>query len=237
MVQNFDQQFECWLCWFSGLCLLDVLYIHCWLRTYLPFDLEEYVGPHPFLSIKGQDAQLQLLTLVHTGVTCPWERVNDWSSIRSPWYYILVSTQPHSLTSQPTSTRGGEGLVNWVYDYCPVALDTVARSEDSIQSWYVAFPVQKWDGLRDSNSHCQAIPPTDYSGRFTHDVWADKSDISYLKTSWAFKHSDPLKSSPGSHSQFVSDSVGIISSCLLLAFPFLVSFALSHLRCLCFSVS
>ena len=35
----------------------------------------------------------------------------------------------------------------------------------------------------------------------------NKSDISYLKTSWTFKHSNPLKSSPGSHFQLVSSSV------------------------------
>jgi len=34
------------------------------------------------------------------------------------------------------------------------------------------------------------------------------SDISYLKTSLTFEHSNPLKSSPGSHSQSVSGSVG-----------------------------
>jgi len=44
-------------------------------------------------------------------------------------------------------------------------------------------------------------------------------------------------SSPGSHSLLVSDSVGITSSCSLLAFPLSVSLALSCLRCLCFSVS
>jgi len=38
------------------------------------------------------------------------------------------------------------------------------------------------------------------------------SDISYLKTSLTFEHSNPLKSSPGSHSQSVSGSMGIMSS-------------------------
>jgi len=62
------------------------------------------------------------------------------------------------------------------------------------------------------------------------------SDISYLKTSRAFKHSDPLKGSPGSHSQLVSSSVGIMSSRLLLTF--LVSIGLVSLhRYLCFSAS
>ena len=37
--------------------------------------------------------------------------------------------------------------------------------------------------------------------------------------SWGFKHSDPLKSSPGRYSQSVSNFVGIMSSWLLLAFP------------------
>ena len=49
--------------------------------------------------------------------------------------------------------------------------------------------------------------------------------------------SHPFKSSPGSHSLLVSNSVGTTSSCSLLAFPLLVSLALSHLHCLCFSVS
>jgi len=51
------------------------------------------------------------------------------------------------------------------------------------------------------------------------------------------RRSGPLKSSPGSHSLLVSDSVGITSSCSLLAFPLLVSLASSCLHCLCFSVS
>jgi len=63
------------------------------------------------------------------------------------------------------------------------------------------------------------------------------TDISYLKTSWAFQHSDPLKSSPGSHSQSVSGSVHITSSCLLLIFSLLVRLPLLHLHCLCFLVS
>jgi len=46
----------------------------------------------------------------------------------------------------------------------------------------------------------------------------NKSDISYLKTRQAFKHSDPLEYSPGSYSQSVGGSVGITSSCSLLAF-------------------
>ena len=47
----------------------------------------------------------------------------------------------------------------------------------------------------------------------------------------------PLKSSPGSHSLLLSDSVGITSSCSLLASPLSVSLVSSRLRCLCFSVS
>ena len=49
--------------------------------------------------------------------------------------------------------------------------------------------------------------------------------------------SNPLKSSPVSHTLLVSDSIGIMSSCLLLAFPLSVSLVLSRLHCLCFSVS
>ena len=37
----------------------------------------------------------------------------------------------------------------------------------------------------------------------------NRSAISYQKTAQAFKHSDPLKSSPGSYSQSVSDSVAM----------------------------
>ena len=65
----------------------------------------------------------------------------------------------------------------------------------------------------------------------------NKSDTSYLKTSQGLQHSNPLNSSTGSHSLFVSDSVGITSSCSLLAFPLLVSLASLCLHCLCFSVS
>ena len=57
------------------------------------------------------------------------------------------------------------------------------------------------------------------------------------KNSWAFKHSDPCKCSPGSYSQLVSCSVGIMISCLLLEFPLLVSLASLHLCCLWASVS
>ena len=58
-----------------------------------------------------------------------------------------------------------------------------------------------------------------------------------MKTSRAFKQSNPLKNSPGSPSQSVSDSVGITSNCLLLAFPLSVSLTLLCLHCLCFSAS
>jgi len=60
----------------------------------------------------------------------------------------------------------------------------------------------------------------------------NKSDISYLKTSRAF---DVLIHS--SQTLLVSDSVGTMSSCSLLAFPLSVSLASSRLHCLCFSVS
>jgi len=53
----------------------------------------------------------------------------------------------------------------------------------------------------------------------------------------AFKRSNPLKSSPGSYTLSVSDSVGMTSSSSLLAFPLSVSFMS---LCLCyfhFSVS
>ena len=47
-----------------------------------------------------------------------------------------------------------------------------------------------------------------------------KKTVRYFVTRWAFKISDPLKSSPDSHSQLVRGSVDITSSCSLLAFPF-----------------
>jgi len=53
-------------------------------------------------------------------------------------------------------------------------------------------------------------------------VYECDSEISYAKTSQAFEHFNPLKSSPGSHSQSVSDSVGITSSCLLLVFQLIL---------------
>ena len=55
--------------------------------------------------------------------------------------------------------------------------------------------------------------------------------------SWAFEHSDPIKGSPGSHSQSVSCSVGITNSFWLLAFSLSVSFALSRQFFLCSLVS
>jgi len=57
------------------------------------------------------------------------------------------------------------------------------------------------------------------------------------KTSWAFEHSDSFSGSSGSHSQLVSCSVGITSSCSLLAFPLTVSLTSSRLRYLCSPVS
>jgi len=59
-----------------------------------------------------------------------------------------------------------------------------------------------------------------------------------LKTSRAFNvliHSKALLA--GTHSLLVSNSVGITSSCSLLAFPLSVSLVLLRLCCLCFSVS
>jgi len=66
-----------------------------------------------------------------------------------------------------------------------------------------------------------------------------KSAISYpKKSSWAFKHSCPLKSSPSNHSYLVNYSVGITSSFSYLAFLLSVSLALLHPSCfLCFSLS
>ena len=50
---------------------------------------------------------------------------------------IAVSFSP---TSQHTSTQRGKGLVNCVYNCCPATLDTVAQSEDSIQSRDTLLP-------------------------------------------------------------------------------------------------
>ena len=79
-------------------------------------------------------------------------------------------------------------------------------------------------------------------------IWnCRQPELSFLliKQVWYFisinqpglRRSDPLKSSLGSHSLLVSDSVGTTSSCSLLAFPLSVSLASSRLHCLCFSVS
>ena len=65
----------------------------------------------------------------------------------------------------------------------------------------------------------------------------NNSDISYLIEQPGCEHSDPVQCSPGScNSQLASCSVGITSSCLLLAFPLSVSPTLSCLCCLCSSV-
>ena len=52
-------------------------------------------------------------------------------------------------------------------------------------------------------------------------------------TSQAFEHSHPFKRSHGSHSQSVSCSVGITSSCSLLVFLFSISLTSLHLISLC----
>jgi len=67
--------------------------------------------------------------------------------------------------------------------------------------------------------------------------WARQGKTNYIYKYKPAEHSDPLKSSPRSRSQSVSDSVGIMSTCSLLAFPLLVSLTSLYLRCLCFSVS
>jgi len=56
------------------------------------------------------------------------------------------------------------------------------------------------------------------------------------KVQRGLRRSDPFKSSSGSHSLLVSDSVGTTSSCSVLAFPLSVSLTSFHLRCLCLSV-
>jgi len=66
----------------------------------------------------------------------------------------------------------------------------------------------------------------------------ETSLIYISKNQLSIRHSNPLKSSPGSYSPLVnSDSVGITSSCLLLVSPHSVSLKSSRLHCLCFSVS
>jgi len=45
-----------------------------------------------------------------------------------------------SPTSQPTSAQRGKGLINWAYNCRPATLDTVAQSEDSIQSCDTLLP-------------------------------------------------------------------------------------------------
>ena len=59
-----------------------------------------------------------------------------------------------------------------------------------------------------------------------------KSDISFLRNSWTFEHSDSFKGSPGSHSWSA-----LQVAARLLAYPLLVSLALSHLCCLCSLIS
>jgi len=67
----------------------------------------------------------------------------------------------------------------------------------------------------------------------------DQQQVWYFipKKQLGLQCSNPLKSSPVSHSLLVSDFVGIMSSCLNLAFPLLVSLTSLRLRYLCFSVS
>ena len=67
----------------------------------------------------------------------------------------------------------------------------------------------------------------------------DQQQVWYFipKKQLGLQCSNPLKSSPVSHSLLVSDFVGIMSSCLNLAFPLSVSLTSLRLRYLCFSVS
>ena len=74
-----------------------------------------------------------------------------------------------------------------------------------------------------------------WGGLCTHP--SNKSDISYLKNQQGLQHSDPLNSSPGSHSLLVSNSIGTTSSCSFLAFLLSISVESSRLHCLCFLVS
>jgi len=92
--------------------------------------------------------------------------------------------------------------------------------------------------------HClNAEPETTYSvGEIQWNVLREgnkQEQVWYFisKNQPALRCSNPLKSSPGSHSLLVSNSVGITSSCSLLVFPLSVSLMSSRLRCLCFSVS
>ena len=52
----------------------------------------------------------------------------------------VSATANCSPTSQHTSTWREKGLVNCVYNCCPSTLDTVAQSEDGIQSCDTLLP-------------------------------------------------------------------------------------------------
>jgi len=56
--------------------------------------------------------------------------------------------------------------------------------------------------------------------------------IFHISNQLGLRCSDPFKSSPGSHSLLVSDSIGTTSSCSVLAFPLSVSLVSSCLHCL-----
>ena len=76
-------------------------------------------------------------------------------------------------------------------------------------------------------------PPRSLRGQRPHAYFFyNKSDISYLKTGRAFDI--PIHSS---QTLLVSNSVGTMNSCSLLAFLLLVSLVSSRPCCLCFSVS
>ena len=86
--------------------------------------------------------------------------------------------------------------------------------------------------------HNDRIVFTERRSNFLHKIIKLRQVRYFIsKNQPGLQSSDPLKSSPGSHSLLVSDSVGIMSSCSLLAFPLSVCLVSSRLRCLFFSVS
>ena len=87
------------------------------------------------------------------------------------------------------------------------------------------------------NSSCKLVQAFQEAMQFWRCCWfirytSKAKQVWYFisKNQPGFRHSDPLKSSPGGPSLLVSDSVGITSSCSLLVFPLSVSLTSS---CLC----
>jgi len=149
------------------------------------------------------------------------QRRSQWcrQNLRWPFMIAILSITVGSGAWVMADNGEAKGLISlpqrWVSDNCPVR--TRAAGVKQCRCVRVCVCV----------CACMRVSAKKYLTR-----------IFISKNQPGVRHSDPLKSSPGSHSPlFNSDSLGITSSCSLLVSPLSVSLESSRLCCLCFSVS